>query len=133
MYRPGMACELEAGIVGRDLDALCNFYTRVMGFTLVERLDAPAGTVCKLRRDAARLKLFKPAGAVDPVAPAEPWFGAGGFRYAALYLEHFADVDALAAATGHVLIEPTNHRPGARMALVCDPEGNVWELLAEHE
>ena len=68
MYRPGMACELEAGIVGRDLDALCDFYTQVMGFTLVERLDAPAGTVCKLRRDAARLKLFKPPGPVDPKA-----------------------------------------------------------------
>jgi hypothetical protein len=30
-----------------------------------------------------------------------------------------------------MLITPTNHRAGARMALVCDPEDNVWELLAE--
>jgi hypothetical protein len=30
-----------------------------------------------------------------------------------------------------VLIAPTDHRAHARMAMVADPEGNVWELLAD--
>ena len=64
----------------------------------------------------------------------DPWFRPGGWRYAALYLDRPDDVDALAAAVeaagGRVLIAPTSHRPGARMALVTDPEGNAWELLA---
>ncbi len=32
-------------------------------------------------------------------------------------------------AGGTVLLEPHEHRPGARMALVTDPEGNPWEIL----
>jgi predicted enzyme related to lactoylglutathione lyase len=130
-----MTVALEAGLVAREPGTLCAFYTGVMRFTLVERLEHPVGTVYKLRRDAARLKIFSSVEAIDPVATTEPWFTPGGWRYAALSLDTFADVDELVAAvdasTGRVLIAPTNHRDGARMALVCDPEGNVWELLAE--
>jgi predicted enzyme related to lactoylglutathione lyase len=127
--------ELEAGIVVRDDAALRAFYTDVMGFALVDHLEHAAGTVWKLRRGDARLKLFKSRGDVEPPARVEPWYRPGGWCYAALYVDRPDDVDALAAsvaaAGGAVLIEPTTHRAGARMALVDDPEGNVWELLAE--
>lgn len=130
-----MTVALEAGLVAREPQALCEFYTRVMGFTLVDRVEHEAGTVYKFRRDAARLKIFAGVEPVDPFAPSEPWFRPGGWRYAALYLDRFDDVDELAAAVeasnGRLLIAPTNHRHGARMAMVCDPEGNAWELLAE--
>jgi predicted enzyme related to lactoylglutathione lyase len=126
---------LEAGLVGREQERLSDFYVRVMGFALVDRLDFDVGTVCKFRRDGARLKIFFPAERVDRVNITEPWFRPGGWRYAALNLERVEDVDALAAAVetagGRVLIAPTNHRPGARMAMVADPEGNTWEVLAE--
>jgi predicted enzyme related to lactoylglutathione lyase len=130
-----MTVELEAGIVARDAVTLCAFYTDAMGFTLVERFEHAVGSVYKLRRDAARLKIFRSVDAVDPPIAVEPWFKPGGWRYAALHLEHREDVDVLAAAVtasgGRVLIAPTNHRENARMALVSDPEGNAWELLAE--
>jgi predicted enzyme related to lactoylglutathione lyase len=130
-----MTVALEAGLVGRDEQSLCAFYTEVMGFVLVDRREFDVGTVCKFRRDAARLKLFFPRDAVDPVAVIEPWFRPGGWRYAALNVEQLDDVDQLAAAAGtahgRVLIEPTSHRDGARTALIADPEGNAWELLAD--
>ncbi len=130
-----MTVSLEAGLVGRDEPLLCDFYTAVMGFTLVERLEFAVGTVCKLRRGAARLKLFFPRDVVDAVEPVEPWFRPGGWRYAALAVELPADVDALAAAVeaarGRVLIPPTQHLGTGRLALIADPEGNAWELLAE--
>ena len=130
-----MTVALEAGLVGRDEPTLCAFYTRVLGFALVDRLEFPVGTVCKLRRGAARLKIFFPHGAIDPVGTVEPWFQPGGWRYAALHVERLADVDALAAAAqaahGRVLMAPTDHRAHARMAMISDPEGNAWELLAE--
>jgi len=126
---------LEAGLVGRDEQTLFAFYTEVLGFALVERLVFDVGVVCKLRRGDARLKIFFPRAALDPAVRAEPWFRPGGWRYAALGLERLADVDALAAAVaashGQVLTAPTDHREGARMALIADPEGNAWELLAE--
>ena len=55
-----MTVALQAGLVGRDEQVLCSFYTGAMGFTLVDRREFEVGTVCKLRRDAARLKLFFP-------------------------------------------------------------------------
>jgi len=130
-----MTVEIEAGIVARDADSLCAFYTQVMGFTMIERFEHDAGSVYKFRRGAARLKIFHSVDSVDPVLAVEPWFKPGGWRYAALYLEDMQDVDGLAAMVaahgGSVLLAPTNHRDGARMALLSDPEGNVWELLAE--
>jgi uncharacterized glyoxalase superfamily protein PhnB len=132
---PDTSITLEAGLVGREEESLCAFYTRTMGFTLVARLQFEVGVVCKFRRGAARLKIFFSASDVDPAVPTEPWFRPGGWRYAALTLEQLDDVDALAAAVvaanGQVLIAPASHRPGARMAMVSDPEGNAWELLAE--
>ena len=130
-----MTVALEAGLVGREPELLCAFYTRVMGFRLVDRLHFDVGTVYTFQRDSARLKIFFSAAAIDPPTDAHPWFRPGGWRYAALYLDRFDDVDALAGAVhtsaGRVLREPMSHRPGARMALIADPEGNVWEILSE--
>lgn len=133
-----MTVALEAGLVGREFEPLCTFYTQIMGFQLMDQMRFDVGTVYKLQRDTARLKIFVSAEEIDPVSDADPWFRAGGWRYAALYLDRFDDVDGLVnavrASAGRVLSEPTNHRRAARMALIADPEGNVWEIVAEaHE
>ena len=131
----GERITLEAGIVGRDAEVLERFYTEVMGFAVVRRIHFDEfGTVLRLARGDAHCKLYFPGGVeVDPPRPDQPWFQAGGFRYAALDFDDPAEVDALvdvmAAGGGTVLIPPREHRPGARMALVADPEGNPWELL----
>jgi hypothetical protein len=39
----------------------------------------------------------------------------------------------VAAGGGRVLLEPSEHRPGARMAVVTDPDHNAWELLYDPE
>ncbi len=127
---------VEAGIVGRDEAMLVGFYSEGLGFEVVGRFEFPVGVVCRLRRGAARLKIFVPTAPVDDVADrAAPWFQLGGWRYCALLLDALEDVDALAAAMvaagGHEILAPSNHRPGARMAMIADPEGNAWELLAE--
>jgi catechol 2,3-dioxygenase-like lactoylglutathione lyase family enzyme len=130
-----MTVALEAGLVGRDEQTLRDFYTAAMGFAFVDRREFDVGTVCRLRRGAARLKLFFPSDVVDPVTAIEPWFRPGGWRYAALHLDRLDDVDALAtaaeAAYGRVLIPPTSDLGAGRLALIVDPEGNAWELLAE--
>jgi catechol 2,3-dioxygenase-like lactoylglutathione lyase family enzyme len=131
----GGSVTLEAGIVGRDPDRLERFYVDVMGFTVVHRIRFDEfGSVVRFARGDARFKCYFPAGAaIVPPDSEGSWFRAGGFRYAALNLATAEEVDALvgamAAAGGTVLIAPSEHRPGARMALVTDPEHNPWELL----
>ena len=128
--------ELEAGIVGRDPTVLTTFYERVFGFELHDRLEFEAmGLVLKLRRGMVRIKLFFPAPAATDRVVAEPWYACSGWRYVALYCDTEAElrgiVDAVAEHGGRVVLAPASHRPGAVVAVVCDPEGNVWELLWE--
>jgi len=128
--------ELEAGIVGRDRDVLTTFYERVFGFELHDRLEFEAmGLVLKLRRGMVRIKLFFPAPAATDRVVAEPWYACSGWWYVALSCDTEAElrgiVDAVAEPGGRVVLAPASHRPGAVVAVVCDPEGNVWELLWE--
>lgn len=123
---------VEAGIVTADADELARFYTDGLRFGLDRRLDFPQGLVIRLRSGDAGLKLFQPAALPRPGSRPTPWHAEDGFAYAALHVD---DVDTVipdvSAAGGTVLTPPTTHRPGARFALIADPEGNVWELLAE--
>jgi uncharacterized glyoxalase superfamily protein PhnB len=128
--------ELEAGIVSRDPESLAAFYERAFGFERTSRLEFEGvGVVQKLRRGAARLKLFAPELAATERVDSEPWYGTAGWRYAALYVES-ADalreiVVAAEANGGGVVIAPSSHRADAVVAVVRDPEENVWELLWE--
>jgi catechol 2,3-dioxygenase-like lactoylglutathione lyase family enzyme len=128
--------ELEAGIVGRDPTVLTTFYERVFGFELHDRLDFEAmGVVLKLRRGAVRVKLFFPAPGATERVVAEPWYSCSGWRYVALYCDGEDElrriVDAVGEHGGSVVLAPSSHRAGATVAVVRDPEGNVWELLWE--
>jgi catechol 2,3-dioxygenase-like lactoylglutathione lyase family enzyme len=128
--------ELEAGIVTGDPELLVAFYERVFGFELTTRLEfAGTGVVLKLRRGAARIKLFAPQPAATERVDADPWYGSAGWRYAALYLESEDALRTIVAAVdgsgGGVLLAPSSHRADAVVAVVRDPEGNVWELLWE--
>ena len=126
------AVAAEVGIVTADADTLVRFYVDGLGFAVEARYEFPQGTVHRLRRDEARCKLFQPADAPAPRPPVEPWHAVAGTRYAALHVDDVDATLAVASAAGAVVLqEPVSHRPGARYALVTDPEGNVWELLAE--
>ena len=93
-----MTVALEAGLVGRDQQTLCAFYTRVMGFALVDRLEFDVGTVCKFRRDAARLKIFFRVDAVDPVVDDRALVPTRRLAIRGAQPRQLDDVDELAAA-----------------------------------
>jgi catechol 2,3-dioxygenase-like lactoylglutathione lyase family enzyme len=128
--------ELEAGIVAGDPERLTEFYERALGFALTTRLEFEGvGVVRKLRRGAARIKVFAPEPAATERSDAEPWYSSAGWRYAALYVESVETLHEIVAAVdahgGTVLLAPSSHRADAVAAVVRDPEGNVWELLWE--
>jgi uncharacterized glyoxalase superfamily protein PhnB len=128
--------ELEAGIVTGDPVFLAVFYERAFGFERTDRLEFEGvGVVQKLRRGGARIKLFSPQPATTDRIASEPWFACAGFRYAALYVESAEALREIVAAAeaegGAVLVAPSSHRAEAVVAVVRDPEGNVWELLWE--
>lgn len=123
---------LEAGIIVADVDRAAAFYCAGLGFEVVQQMAYPEGRVVRLRCGDAQLKLYEPAAAPTPGRSPDAWRVATGMAYGALHVDD-ADV-AVASATeaGAVLLHPvTAHRPGARYALIADPDGVVWELLEE--
>jgi catechol 2,3-dioxygenase-like lactoylglutathione lyase family enzyme len=123
---------VEVGIVTTDARRLAAFYQAGLGFSLESVFDFPRGSVYRLRRDAARCKLFQPAADVRDKPPAETFFAFRGIGYGALLVDDADAEVARARAEGATVLEgPIAHRPGARYALIEDPDGNVWEILEE--
>lgn len=123
---------LSAGIVTDAPDELLAFYSAGLGFSVESTSEFPQGIVHRLRRDAARCKIYAPATGAFRPQPADPWFRDAGFAYAALHVDDVAATAARAEGAGATILDqPTEHRPGAMYALIADPQGNVWELLQE--
>lgn len=123
---------LEAGIVTATAEELLAFYRQGLGFELNATHEFPQGIVHRLHRDGAGLKLFQPVDGARAHPRPEPWHRDAGFGYAALHVDDVDRVFGEATAAGATAVTPpTSHRPGARYALIADPQGNVWELLEE--
>ncbi|NNE73591.1 MAG: VOC family protein [Acidimicrobiales bacterium] len=123
---------LAIGIVTADAETLREFYVDGLGFSPIDVLEFPQGAVHRLARGAAELKLYQPAEAPAPKTRTEPWQSVAGIGYAALRTDDVAaDYERAVAHGAETIIEPIEHRPDARMALIRDPEHNVWELLQE--
>jgi uncharacterized glyoxalase superfamily protein PhnB len=118
--------------VSCDPDGLADFYTAALDFAITADLSFPQGRVVRMRNGAAMLKIFTPVPA--PSTGTATWPERTGFAYAAL---HVVDADAVveraARAGATVVRQVTAHRPGARHALIADPEGNIWEILEEQQ
>lgn len=115
-----------------DPDALGRFLVDGLGFVTDGVRRFPEGEVRRFRRDDARCKVYAPAGGVPAAGEGGAWPDRPGFAYAALLVDDAAATLAQAVAAGAtVMADLASHRPGARMAMVRDPQGNVWELLEE--
>ena len=123
---------LEAGIVSPAAAELAAFYVDALGFRIDATLTFEQGSVFRLRNGSAQLKIFQPTEPAATGRRPEPWHADSGFAYAALHVpDAQAAYERAVGAGATPKVEPTAHRPGARFALLADPEGNVWELLEE--
>jgi catechol 2,3-dioxygenase-like lactoylglutathione lyase family enzyme len=122
----------EVGFVSGDR-ALVDFLADVFELERIAPAVHPVGTLYRLRSPGAVIKVMVPR---DPPKPAdgEPFLAVSGIRYLSMIT---SDLDrALARATargGHVLFGPFEHEPGARLAVVRDPDGNSIEVIEAAE
>ena len=123
---------LEAGIISANATRLAEFYVKALGFEIVKRLDYPEGLVYRLANGAALCKIFQPVSDAPIELKRQNWREYSGFSYAALHVEDADAVVESARAHGAAVIsEPRSHRPGARFAMIADPDGNIFEILEE--
>jgi len=122
---------IDLGIVTRDAGPMVAFYRDLLGFSDEGQMPMPnIGTMTRLRCGTSLIKIVE----ATPKSDAAPGgiVGSSGYRYWTMSVTNLeALVDSLKAAEVSVIIPVTELRPGIRIAMVADPDGNWVEFLEE--
>ena len=124
---------IDIGIVVRDGDAAMKFYRDTLGLEHIADTPMPGGgTMHRLMCGTTLVKIVErdepPEKADNPGGPG----GASGIRYWTITIH---DLDAMTAkfsdAGYTVPVAPREVRPGVRISMIEDPDGNWLELLED--
>lgn len=123
---------IDLGIVTTNGPAMLAFYRDVLG--LVHQGDMPmpggVGTMHRLLCGDSLIKLV--AMPSLPAAAVPGGIGGGaGYRYWTMTVTNLTEMVQACADAGHTVVWPERAlRPGIRIAMVADPDGNWVEFLA---
>lgn len=121
---------IDLGIVVSDGPAALAFYRDTLGFEHVG--DMPVGGGGTMHRLMCGTSLIKVISGTTPPAKAAPGGiqGGLGYRYFTLSVSNLEELVAACAAGGYAVVWPIREiRPGVRVAMVEDPDGNWVEFL----
>ncbi len=122
---------VDLGIVTINPDAMLAFYRDLLGFRFEATLEMPGGIkMHRLWCGDSLIKILEmtrpPAGS----APAGGIQGATGYRYWTMTVNNLEEITAACEAAGHTIAVPVSAiRPGVRISMVEDPDGNWVEFL----
>jgi catechol 2,3-dioxygenase-like lactoylglutathione lyase family enzyme len=123
---------IDIGIVVKDADAALAFYKDTLGFEDTGSMPLPGGggTMYRLLCGTTLVKLVAPATDLPASAPPGGIQGAYGYRYWTISVSNLDEItDRCAAAGRTVVVKPREIRPGVRISMVEDPDGNWVEFL----
>lgn len=124
---------IDFGIVVRDGEAALRFYRDTLGLEHIA--DTPSGNNGTMHRLMCGSSLIKVIEYPEPPAAANPVGGiaaASGYRYWTISVTNLDELTASCAAAGYkVAVEPREIRPGVRISMIEDPDGNWVELLEQ--
>ena len=119
---------LDLGVIVSDIEASLAFYRDKLGLDYVDNNSVWFGTLHRLRFGSSDFKLLDPT--TLPPAGAIGLEAALGFRYVTFAINNLDEVcDKLLADGITFEKEPFDIRPGVRIAMVQDPDGNVVEFV----
>ncbi|MFI8828537.1 VOC family protein [Streptomyces sp. NPDC053431] len=117
-------------LVVRDYDEAVDFYTRALGFELVEDTDRGDGSRWVVVRprgaQGTGLLLARAKGEAQAAAVGAQTGGRVGFF---LYTDDFARDHERMTAAGVSFLEEPRHEPYGSVAVFEDLYGNRWDLL----
>ena len=122
---------IDIGIVVRDADAALAFYRDTLGFTDTGSMPmAGGGTMYRLLCGTTLVKIVAPDKTLPAAAPPGGIIGGYGYRYWTMTVSNLDEVTDRCNSNGYkVAIAPREIRPGVRISMVEDPEGNWVEFL----
>ena len=119
---------IDLGILVSDIKASLNFYQNLLGLEFVGEQPALFGTMHRLQFGSSVLKLSDPR-AVPPQG-AIGLESQLGFRYLTFVVQNLSEVCAKLMKEGIEFTIPEKEiRPGLRIAMVKDPDGNIVEFV----
>jgi len=119
---------LDLGIVVSDIKASLNFYQNILGLEFVGITPVWFGTMHRLRFGTSDFKLIEPKTVPPPGAIGlEKQLG---FRYVTFVIKNLSELCAELKGKGIEFALPEKEvRPGVRVAMVKDPDGNIVEFV----
>lgn len=123
---------IDLGIVTTNGDAMLAFYRDTLGFKYERQMPMPIGEgiMHRMYCGESLIKLVVLPAAPACAAPGGIG-GASGYRYWTITISNLAETVKACVDTGHKLVMPEREiRPGIRIAIVADPDGNWVEFLA---
>jgi catechol 2,3-dioxygenase-like lactoylglutathione lyase family enzyme len=119
---------LDLGVLVSDIKASLNFYQNILGLEFVGIFPLWFGTMHRLRFGTSDFKLIDPK-----VVPPGGVIGLEkqiGFRYVTFVIENLSELCADLQKKGIEFTVPEKEiRPGVRIAMVKDPDGNIVEFV----
>jgi lactoylglutathione lyase len=119
---------LDLGIVVGDIKASLSFYVDMLGLKFIEQVPVWFGTMHRLRFGSSDFKLIDPK--VKPPRGAIGLDAQIGFRYVTFVIKNLSQVCEDLRSRGIPFEIPEKQlRPGTRLAMVRDPDGNIVEFV----
>ncbi len=119
---------LDLGIVVSDIKSSLNFYQTILGLKLVDERPLWFGTMYRLRFGSSDFKLTDPK-----VRPPRGPIGLEsqlGYRYVTFVIKNLSKLCVELQGKGIEFVVPEKElRPGTRIAMVKDPDGNIVEFV----
>ena len=119
---------LDLGVIVSDIKASLNFYQNILGLEFVGITPLWFGTMHRLRFGTSDFKLIEPKS-----IPPQGIIGLEnqlGFRYVTFVIENLAQLCSDLKNEGiEFALSETETRPGVRIAMVKDPDGNIVEFV----
>ena len=127
MMKPAKA-SLDLGVIVSDIKASLDFYQNILGLEFVGITPVWFGTMHRLRFGTSDFKLIEPTS-----VPPRGIIGLEnqlGFRYVTFVIENLSQLCSELKNEGIEFALPeTEVRPGVRVAMVKDPDGNIVEFV----
>ena len=119
---------LDLGILVSDIKASLEFYRDILGLDYVGEIPVWFGTMHRLRFGSSDFKVTQP-NTIPPKGPIglESQLG---FRYVTFVIQDLRGVCKELQSKGIEFFLPEKElRPGVRIAMVKDPDGNIVEFV----
>ena len=125
---------IDLGIVTRDPETLLGFYRDLLGFAYDTSVDLPGGTTMhRLLCGDSLVKILHHRKEPSASAPPGGIAGATGYRYFTITVDNLEQITEACSQAGHQVPVPiTSIRPGVRISIVEDPDGNWVEFLEQN-